>query len=121
MFSGFFSVSSARGQLDPRKWPPISLCQRRGSEIGVNSLLSPAWVSVLEAEGWQTVHWSSIGPVNAPDAEIMNWARRERSVVVTNDLDFSAIFASTGAKGRVLSRFVVMISILSRWGLRSLM
>lgn len=50
--------------------------------------LSPAWVSVLEAEGWQTVHWSSVGPVNAPDAEIMNWTRRERSVVVTNGYDY---------------------------------
>jgi predicted nuclease of predicted toxin-antitoxin system len=33
--------------------------------------LSPAWVPVLQQEGWQTSHWASVGPINAPDTEIM--------------------------------------------------
>jgi predicted nuclease of predicted toxin-antitoxin system len=61
--------------------------------------LSPAWVSILEDEGWETQHRSSVGKLNAPDVEIMRWARQEGYVVVTNDLDFSAILAATRAEG----------------------
>lgn len=39
--------------------------------------LSPLWVEVLQAEGWEAVHWSTIGPVNAPDHEIMTWAKNQ--------------------------------------------
>lgn len=42
--------------------------------------LSPAWVPYLTAHGWQTEHWHSIGSVDAPDAEIMGWAK-ERGVL----------------------------------------
>jgi predicted nuclease of predicted toxin-antitoxin system len=61
--------------------------------------LSPAWVDTLEAEGWETVHWHGVGASNAPDAEIMVWARDRGYSVVTNDLDFSAILAATHAEG----------------------
>jgi predicted nuclease of predicted toxin-antitoxin system len=61
--------------------------------------LSPAWVDILEAEGWETVHWHEVGEPNAPDAEIMVWARDRGYYVVTNDLDFSAILAATRAEG----------------------
>jgi predicted nuclease of predicted toxin-antitoxin system len=61
--------------------------------------LSPAWVDVLKAEGWETVHWHEVGEPNAPDAEIMVWARDRGYYVVTNDLDFSAILAATRAEG----------------------
>lgn len=61
--------------------------------------LSPAWVDILEAEGWETEHWHSVGEPNAPDAEIMVWARDHGYYVLTNDLDFSAILAATRAEG----------------------
>ncbi|MEA3277801.1 MAG: DUF5615 family PIN-like protein [Pseudomonadota bacterium] len=61
--------------------------------------LSPGWVSVLEAQGWQTTHWYSVGPVDAPDAQIMLWAKERGYCIVTNDLDFSAILAATRAEG----------------------
>jgi uncharacterized protein (DUF433 family) len=61
--------------------------------------LSPAWVDFLEAEGWETVHWHAVGEPNAPDGEIMVWARDHGCYVVTNDLDFSAILAATRAEG----------------------
>lgn len=61
--------------------------------------LSPAWVGILGAEGWETVHWHEVGEPNAPDAEIMGWARDCGYYVVTNDLDFSAILAATRAEG----------------------
>jgi len=59
--------------------------------------LSPAWIPLLEAEGYETIHWSKIGAITAPDTEIMEWARRNGYVVFTHDLDFSALLFSTNA------------------------
>lgn len=57
--------------------------------------LSPRWVSILEAAGLEAVHWSAVGPGNASDIQIMAFARAENYVVLTYDLDFSAILAAT--------------------------
>ncbi|MBE2225131.1 MAG: DUF5615 family PIN-like protein [Anaerolineae bacterium] len=59
--------------------------------------LSPSWVEVLQAEGWEAVHWSTIGAVHAPDHEIMSWAKAQNAIVFTHDLDFGAILATTQA------------------------
>ena len=59
--------------------------------------LSPEWVPVLEGEGWEPVHWSSIGDLGASDREIMEWARTNGYTLVTHDLDFGAILAATRA------------------------
>ena len=61
--------------------------------------LSPTWVEVLGAEGWETVHWHEVGEAGAPDVEIMAWAKDHGYCVLTNDLDFSAILAATRAEG----------------------
>ena len=61
--------------------------------------LSPAWVAFLERNGWQAVHWSSVGDPRAPDRTIMDWARANEYVVFTHDLDFGAILAVTRAEG----------------------
>ncbi|MFN0076865.1 MAG: DUF5615 family PIN-like protein [Prosthecobacter sp.] len=37
--------------------------------------LSPAWVDVLMKMGHHAVHWSTVGQINATDAQIMVWAR----------------------------------------------
>ena len=60
--------------------------------------LSPRWVGVLTAAGFQAVHWSTLGAHNAPDPEIMAYASTNDYVVLTNDLDFSAILAATHGK-----------------------
>lgn len=60
--------------------------------------LSPEWTGVLQAEGWDAVHWSSIGKPNAPDIEIFAYARNNGYTVFTHDLDFGSILASTNAK-----------------------
>lgn len=57
--------------------------------------LSPRWVDVLAQRGIEAVHWSSVGPMNAPDTQIMAYARANDFVVLTHDLDFSAILAAT--------------------------
>ena len=61
----------------------------------VDMNLSPSWVDRLSQHGFEAVHWSTIGAATAPDAEILVWAREHRFVVITNDLDFSAILAAT--------------------------
>lgn len=57
--------------------------------------LSPRWVHLLKDNGFETLHWSTVGKATASDSEIMAWASDNRYVVLTNDLDFSAILAAT--------------------------
>jgi predicted nuclease of predicted toxin-antitoxin system len=57
--------------------------------------LSPRWVSFLTDAGWKTVHWSEIGNGSEPDSEIMAYAAKHDYVVLTHDMDFSAILAAT--------------------------
>jgi len=57
--------------------------------------LSPSWVDRLARHGFEAVHWSTIGASTAPDSEILSWAKEHGFVVITNDLDFSAILAAS--------------------------
>lgn len=61
--------------------------------------LSPDWIDVLTAEGWEAVHWSTVGAHRATDESIMTWAIEHVYVVVTHDLDCSALLAATRAIG----------------------
>lgn len=61
--------------------------------------LSPEWVDELRAYGWQAVHWSTVGALDATDRVIMDWAREHHYVVFTHDLDFGAVLAVTRATG----------------------
>ena len=65
----------------------------------VDMNLSPEWVAVLAKEGWETIHWSSVGNPRAADFEIMAWARQNGCVVFTHDLDFGTMLALTQADG----------------------
>lgn len=60
----------------------------------VDMNLSPRWIEFLISAGTQAVHWSKVGRVDAPDAEIMAWAAKNDFVVLTHDLDFGAILAA---------------------------
>lgn len=68
-------------------------------KILIDMNLSPKWKIVLQAEGWETRHWSDIGLVNAPDDEIMLWALANGYIIFTHDLDFSALLSATNAAG----------------------
>jgi predicted nuclease of predicted toxin-antitoxin system len=69
----------------------------------VDMNLSPSWVERLACHGFEAVHWSTIGAATAPDVEILTWANEHQFVVITNDLDFSAILAaSAGAAPSVV-------------------
>lgn len=64
-------------------------------KLPVDMNLSPAWIDLLAGAGIQAEHWSAIGAANAPDSEIMAHASANGYVVLTHDLDFSAILAAT--------------------------
>jgi predicted nuclease of predicted toxin-antitoxin system len=64
----------------------------------VDMNLSPRWVDVLTAAGIEVAHWSALGAYDAPDSEIMTYAKANDSVVLTHDLDFGAILAATHGK-----------------------
>jgi predicted nuclease of predicted toxin-antitoxin system len=60
----------------------------------VDMNLSPGWVDRLARRGFEAVHRSTIGAATAPDVEILKWANDHAFVLITNDLDFSAILAA---------------------------
>ena len=68
-------------------------------KILVDINLSPRWCANLRTSGISAQHWSDVGAATASDAEIMTYARAKGFIVMTSDLDFSAILAATNAKG----------------------
>lgn len=67
-------------------------------KLVVDMNLSPAWARFLADAGYPTTHWSEIGPGNAPDEVVPQWAADHDHVVLTNDLDFGAILAGSGRR-----------------------
>jgi predicted nuclease of predicted toxin-antitoxin system len=61
--------------------------------------LSPEWVESLAESGINAIHWSKLGPMNAPDAELFARARAGGWVILTQDLDFPQILFETAANG----------------------
>jgi predicted nuclease of predicted toxin-antitoxin system len=57
--------------------------------------MSPLWVEILKDAGFEAAHWSSLGMANAPDSEIMAFAKANGYVVFTQDLDFGLLLATT--------------------------
>lgn len=58
--------------------------------------ISPKTVKALQEHGWDAIRVSEILPVDADDEEVLQRARREGRVVVTQDLDFSSLLALGG-------------------------
>jgi predicted nuclease of predicted toxin-antitoxin system len=61
-----------------------------------NMNISPDTVNALQKKGLDIVRVSEILPAISSDAEILDLARRENRIVVTQDLDFSALLALGG-------------------------
>jgi predicted nuclease of predicted toxin-antitoxin system len=65
-------------------------------KIIVDMNLSKDWVPYLTARGHEVTHWKDIGAQAAEDSEIMEWCAKEGAVILTGDLDFSALHAARG-------------------------
>jgi predicted nuclease of predicted toxin-antitoxin system len=63
--------------------------------IVVDMNLSPTWALVLYDYGFEVQHWSKLGTAEAEDRTIFDHARSHDAVILTQDLDFSAILAQT--------------------------
>jgi len=58
--------------------------------------ISPLTVAALAAEGVDIIRVSSVLPANASDSDILDLARRQERVVITQDMDFSALLVLGG-------------------------
>jgi predicted nuclease of predicted toxin-antitoxin system len=67
-------------------------------KVVVDVNLAPAWADRLTTAGHEANHWSQIGPLDAKDSEILAWAVEHNAVLLTCDLDFGAILASSQAR-----------------------
>jgi len=68
-------------------------------KLVVDVNLPPKWVEFLATRGIEAVHWSQVGDLRATDSTIMKWACDGGYVVLTSDLDFSAMLATSGTAG----------------------
>lgn len=66
-------------------------------KVLIDMNLSPRWVDYFADVQLEAVHWVSLGPAPAPDADIMAYAEAHNFIVLTNDLDFGTMLATTGA------------------------
>ena len=66
-------------------------------KVVVDVNFPPALATALEDGGVDAIHWTGVGAATAPDAEILAWAKSHGHVVLTQDLDFPEILATTGA------------------------
>jgi predicted nuclease of predicted toxin-antitoxin system len=58
--------------------------------------LTPLWCDVLTRAGYEVKHWTHVGRPDAPDLEILDFARAGNWVVITQDLDFGSLLALRG-------------------------
>jgi predicted nuclease of predicted toxin-antitoxin system len=68
-------------------------------KIVLDMNLSPEWAGFLISNGIDAVHWYSKGNVDASDAEILTWARKNGRIVFTHDLDFGIALALSKESG----------------------
>lgn len=61
--------------------------------------LPPALLQPLVDAGYVAVHWSMVGNAGATDAVVLASALAHGQVLVTHDLDFSALLAASGQRG----------------------
>ncbi len=62
----------------------------------VDMNLSPRIVTDLRQQGWDILRVSQVLPMDAPDSEILEFARQQNRVIITQDLDFSSLLALGG-------------------------
>jgi predicted nuclease of predicted toxin-antitoxin system len=65
----------------------------------VDMNLSPRWKGPLRDAGHDAVWWRDIGPPDATDEVLFQWARDHGHVVLTADLDFGRLLALSGETG----------------------
>ncbi len=67
-------------------------------KVLIDMNLSPDWVQEFKLHEIESTHWTAVGKFDAPDIELMDWARINNYIVFTHDLDFGTILAITKAE-----------------------
>lgn len=67
-------------------------------KILIDMNLSPDWVREFKLHNIDAIHWSHVGEIGASDIMIMDWARKNKYIVFTHDLDFGTALALTKAE-----------------------
>jgi len=62
----------------------------------IDCCLSREWVKHLADAGHEAIHWTSVGPSDAPDQSLVSHAAANGMVLLTHDLDFGTILATQG-------------------------
>ena len=57
--------------------------------------LPPRIAELLTTKGLEAIHWKFIGKMDAKDTELMSYARQHNLIVLTCDLDFTAILSTS--------------------------
>ena len=65
-------------------------------EFPTNMNISPLTVEQLRKNGWNIVRVSEVMERGSKDIDILIYAQQQNKVVITQDLDFSAILALSG-------------------------
>lgn len=68
----------------------------------VDAQLPPALARLLRKHGHTAEHVTDIGPGDAPDRDLWQYALDNGAVIVTKDEDFSLMFAMRGAAPAVV-------------------
>ena len=76
-------------------------------KILIDMNLSPDWVREFNINNINAIHWSSVGKFDAPDSELMNWARENDHVVFTHDLDLVPLSPLLMQKSPALCRYAL--------------
>ncbi|RZN44116.1 MAG: hypothetical protein EFT35_00520 [Methanophagales archaeon ANME-1-THS] len=64
----------------------------------VDLALSPKTVNALRDRGYEAVRVNELGMAKSKDSELVEYAAKNDLIVITADLDFGDILASTGYK-----------------------
>jgi len=67
-------------------------------KILIDMNIPRSYASLLTKGGIEAICWSDIGAPDVADSEIMEYARNNDFIVLTCDLDFSAILSATKAQ-----------------------
>jgi len=65
-------------------------------EFLANMNISPITVEKLRGLGWHIIRVSEIMDIKSKDLQILDYAKEHNKVLITQDLDFSAILAAKG-------------------------
>jgi predicted nuclease of predicted toxin-antitoxin system len=72
--------------------------------------ISPQTVAFLRQRGWDIIRIPEVLPATASDREILEFARQQERVIVTQDLDFSTLLALSGYNQPSLITLRLMVS-----------